>query len=97
MTANKRCTMPIGVRFNRRPQQPMAHLLLEQTHIVRYMVQVNERLGCMTHTVHSKGRPVLGYGGHCTRRHTRCSRRDNVQREDKDFPHTLQAPSWPKR
>jgi hypothetical protein len=35
MTANKRCAMPIGVRFNGRPERPMAYEFLEETHVVR--------------------------------------------------------------
>ncbi len=41
MTANNFCTMPIGVRFNRRPERSIAYKFLQQTHVVREMVQAN--------------------------------------------------------
>ena len=50
MTANNICAMPIGVRFNRRPEWSVAYEFLKQTHIVREMVQANKHPGCMTRT-----------------------------------------------
>jgi hypothetical protein len=35
MTANKLCAMPISVRFDGRPEPPMAYEFLEETHVVR--------------------------------------------------------------
>ena len=50
MTANNLCAMPIGVCFNRRPERPVAYEFLQETHVVREMVQANEHPGCMTRT-----------------------------------------------
>src|SRR5207249_801959 len=48
MTANNLCAMPIGVCFNRRPEWPVAYEFLQETHVVREMVQANECPGRMT-------------------------------------------------
>ena len=50
MTAHNLCAMPIGIRFNRWPERSIAHKLLQETHVVREMVQANEHPGCMTRT-----------------------------------------------
>src|SRR5262245_47997723 len=50
MMANNSSAMPVGIRFNSRPERPAAYEFLKQTHIVREMVQANEHPGCMTRT-----------------------------------------------
>src|SRR5215211_4148082 len=74
MTAHNIGAMPIGVRFNRRPERSVAYKFLQKTHVVREMVQANEHPGCMTRTTIQILCLSCTHEGRmpCPQRHTYC-------------------------
>src|SRR5262249_35204525 len=93
MTAHNLCAMPIGVRFNCRPERSVAHKFLQETHVVREMVQANEHPGCMTRmTIQILCLSCTPQGRMpCPQRPTYCQTRAHAAEEDKKFQYTFQA------